>query len=132
MQAEVGEVAEPAAEGRGESSSMPHKRNPALAVAALAAWQRVPGCHSSLLAGMAQEHERAAGAWQAEPATVSDLCLAAGGAVAAVAELLGGLEVYPERMAANLRQAGQDVIAPETAAWMVDRVLELMKDAPDA
>jgi 3-carboxy-cis,cis-muconate cycloisomerase len=35
MQTEIGEVSEPAAAGRGGSSTMPHKRNPVASAAAL-------------------------------------------------------------------------------------------------
>ena len=65
-QTEVGELAEPAGEGRGGSSTLPHKRNPVGSVLAIACARRVRGETSILLAAMAQEHERAAGAWHAE------------------------------------------------------------------
>ena len=56
MQNEVAEAAEPAGEGRGGSSTMPHKRNPTGCSLALAAAVRVPGYVSSFLSGMTQEH----------------------------------------------------------------------------
>ena len=65
-QTEVGEVAEPAGEGRGGSSTLPHKRNPILAVTAVACAHRVIALAQTLQAAMAQEHERAAGGWHAE------------------------------------------------------------------
>ena len=102
MQTEVSEAFEPLAEGRGASSSLPHKRNPAMAAAALAAFRRAQGLSSIVLAGMPQEHERAVGAWQAEWETVSELSRAAGGAVAIAADMLAGLEVDEVRMADNL------------------------------
>ena len=43
MQTEVAEVGEPVAEGRGGSSTMPHKRNPVACAAILTAAQRTPG-----------------------------------------------------------------------------------------
>ena len=49
-QAEVGEVRE-GGEGRGGSSSMPHKHNPVAAVSVLACAQRVPGLVATLFAG---------------------------------------------------------------------------------
>jgi 3-carboxy-cis,cis-muconate cycloisomerase len=102
MQPEIAEVAEPAAPGRGGSSAMAHKRNPTLAIAARAAALRVPGYVSTLLAAQDQEHERAAGAWQAEAATWPALMLCASGGLAAMAEALPGLEIFPDRMAENL------------------------------
>jgi 3-carboxy-cis,cis-muconate cycloisomerase len=102
MQPEIGEVSEPAAPGRGGSSAMAHKRNPTLSIAARAAASRMPGFVATLLAAQDQEHERAAGAWQAEAATWPALMLCASGGLAAIAEALSGLEVFPEHMARNL------------------------------
>ena len=45
---------------------MAHKRNPVLSIGALAACRRVPALVATILACMVQEHERAAGGWQAE------------------------------------------------------------------
>ncbi|GLW06033.1 3-carboxy-cis,cis-muconate cycloisomerase [Microtetraspora sp. NBRC 13810] len=101
-QTEVAELAEPAAPGRGTSSAMPHKRNPVGAMSALACAQRVPPLVASLLDGMAQEHERAAGSWQAEWETLSDLLRLTGSAAAWLREVLEGLRVDTQRMRANL------------------------------
>ncbi|HXW80162.1 MAG TPA: 3-carboxy-cis,cis-muconate cycloisomerase [Acidimicrobiales bacterium] len=116
MQTEVGEAFEPPAEGRGASSSLPHKRNPAMAATVLAAFRRAQGLASIVLAGMPQEHERAVGAWQAEWETVSELSRAAGGAVAIVADMLAGLEVDEVRMAVNLQMTGGLVLAERVTA----------------
>ena len=48
--------------GRGGSSTMPHKRNPVAAISAAACAAQAPGLVATLLAAMAHEHERAAGA----------------------------------------------------------------------
>jgi len=66
MQTEIAEVFEPAAKGRGGSSTMPHKRNPVAAASVLAAVNRVPVLMSSLYQSMVQEHERSLGGWHAE------------------------------------------------------------------
>jgi 3-carboxy-cis,cis-muconate cycloisomerase len=101
-QTEVAEVAEPSGDARGGSSTLPHKRNPILAVTAAACARRVPSLAQTLQAAMAQEHERAAGAWHAEWETLSDALALTGGAAAAMREATEGLQVHPERMRANL------------------------------
>ncbi len=116
-QNEVGEVRA----GSGGSSSMPHKRNPVPAVSVRACAMRVPGLVATLAGAMAeQEHERAAGAWQAEWGTLSDLLSLTGSAVAWTAEMLSELEVDPERMRANLGSADVDLGA---AGELIDRAL---------
>jgi 3-carboxy-cis,cis-muconate cycloisomerase len=123
MQSEVLEVVEPAAPGRGGSSAMAHKRNPTLSIAARAAAARMPGYVATLLGAMDQEHERAAGNWQAEAATWPALMLAASGGIAAMAEALSGLEVKPEQMAKNLELL-QDKTLPEAVGPLIARALE--------
>ncbi|OLB81016.1 MAG: 3-carboxy-cis,cis-muconate cycloisomerase [Actinobacteria bacterium 13_2_20CM_2_71_6] len=115
-QPEVGEVAEAAEEGRGGSSAMPHKRNPVRAVLVSAATRRVPGLVATLLATMPQEHERAAGAWQAEWETLRELLRLVGGAAAGTRDLLAGLRVDPERMRRNLSLTDGLVMAEAVAA----------------
>jgi 3-carboxy-cis,cis-muconate cycloisomerase len=119
-QGEVAEVREGGEGGR--SSAMAHKRNPVAAVSVLACAQRVPGLVSTILSGMAQEHERAAGSWQAEWGTLSDLLALTGSAAAWGRDLLERLEADPARMRANLDSLGlgDDVGA---AGELVDRAL---------
>jgi 3-carboxy-cis,cis-muconate cycloisomerase len=81
---------------------MPHKRNPVAAVAAEACAHRVPGLVVTILGAMSQEHERAAGAWQAEWETLSELLRLTGSAAAWARESLQALEPDTERMRANL------------------------------
>jgi len=100
-QAEVGEVRE-RGEGRGGSSSMAHKRNPVAAVSVLACSKRVPGLVATIFAAMEQEHQRAAGAWQAEWGTLSELLTLTGSAVAWLADVLANLGVDTGRMRENL------------------------------
>lgn len=102
MQTEIGEVLEPAAPGRGGSSTMPHKRNPALSATILGAAGLAPQLLAAVAVGGAGEHERFAGGWQSEWLALPELARLTGGVVAKLAELLEGLEVKPERMAANL------------------------------
>ena len=120
-QTEVAEVAEPAGEGRGASSTLPQKRNPVGSALAIACAHQVHGAASILLGAMAQEHERAAGAWQAEWPALSDALAYTGGAAAAMAEVLGGLEVRPERMRENLESTGGLVLAEAVSMAIAER-----------
>jgi 3-carboxy-cis,cis-muconate cycloisomerase len=113
-QTEVGEVAEGSAGG---SSSMPHKRNPAGAVLARAC-ARLAHANAGLLTTGDYEHERAAGAWQAEWPALSAALGFTGGAAAAARRSLEGLEVDVQRMAENV--AGEDTGSAEA---LVDRAL---------
>lgn len=106
MQTEVGEVLEPAAPGRGGSSTMPHKRNPALSATILGATGLAPQLLATIAAGGAGEHERFAGGWQSEWMALPELARLTGGVLSRLAELLEGLEVRPGRMAANLAATG--------------------------
>ena len=101
-QTEVQELFEPAGEGRGGSSTMPHKRNPVTCAVLLAAANRVPGLVSTMLAAMLQEQERGLGPWHAEWETLPEILRLTGGALHHLAEMLPALEVNPERMRQNL------------------------------
>lgn len=102
MQSEVGEAFEAAGEGKGGSSTMPHKRNPVLCASILAAALRTPGLVATMLAAMPQEHERGLGGWHAEWQTLPELVLTVGGALNLSVGLIEGLEIDAKRMRANL------------------------------
>lgn len=105
-QAEIGEAREPAAPGRGGSSTLPQKRNPVGAAAVDAAARRALALVPVLQAGLVAEHERPVGAWQAEWEPLAELLALAGGATARTAETVTGLEVDTDAMAANLAATG--------------------------
>jgi 3-carboxy-cis,cis-muconate cycloisomerase len=102
MQTDVAEVFEPTPAGAGGSSTMPHKRNPVTAMAAVSAAMLAPNLAAAILSAQMQEHERALGSWQTEWPVFSALALATSGALAAVVEIFAGLEIDGERMRANL------------------------------
>jgi 3-carboxy-cis,cis-muconate cycloisomerase len=102
MQTDVGEVAEPAGEGKGGSSTMPHKRNPVAAATAVAASIMAPNLAATILAAQVGEHERSAGPWHAEWPTLPMLQLVTSGALAAIVDIAEGMEVDAARMRANL------------------------------
>jgi 3-carboxy-cis,cis-muconate cycloisomerase len=109
-------------EGDGGSSTMPHKRNPVAAVAVLACAARAPGLAASLHAAMVQEHERAAGGWQSEWETLSELLRLTGSAAASARAMLEDLEVDGERMRLNLQAAGDLVMAESVASALAERL----------
>ncbi|WP_254448487.1 lyase family protein [Spirosoma rhododendri] len=102
MQTEVGEVREGAAEGKGGSSSMPHKRNPVSATFMLSIAHQTPGLVSAMLGAMIQPHERAAGAWHSEWPIVRQLARLTGANLHHANELFAGLEVDVDRMKKNM------------------------------
>jgi 3-carboxy-cis,cis-muconate cycloisomerase len=103
-QTEVGEASEGAAPGKGGSSAMPHKRNPVDAWTAISAARLAIAQVPTLLNGMVQENERAAGNWQAEWPALPDLFRHTAGAVSRLGSAMSTLEVHPERMRENLQQ----------------------------
>ncbi len=119
---ELGEVAEPGGGERGGSSTLPHKRNPVGSVAAIACARRVRGEASILLGAMAQEHERGAGGWQAEWEALSGALAYAGGAAAAMSEVLERLEVKPDRMRENLAATDGLVLAESVSMALAERI----------
>jgi 3-carboxy-cis,cis-muconate cycloisomerase len=118
MQYEVGEAAEPG----GRSSTMPHKRNPAGCAVALAAAAHLPTLVAGFLGGMAQEHERGVGGWQAEAATVAGAVQSTGAALCSMADVVGALGVDPERMRANIVATGGVVFAERAMILLAPRV----------
>jgi 3-carboxy-cis,cis-muconate cycloisomerase len=111
-QTEVGEVAE---RQGGGSSAMPQKRNPVGAVLTSACARTAHGHASVLVSGLPQEHQRAAGAWQAEWLALSGALAFTGGAAASLRETVAGLEVRPERMTENLARDGGLLLAERFA-----------------
>jgi 3-carboxy-cis,cis-muconate cycloisomerase len=101
-QTEIGEVAEPYVAGRGQSSTMPQKRNPIASEYILAAARMVQGLVPVMLGAMAQDHERATGPWQAEALALPQAFVLTHGALLHTKAIAEGMVVDPRRMRANL------------------------------
>ena len=114
-QTEVAEVVEGGGDGRGGSSTMPHKRNPVGAIGAVACAERAPNLVATILAAMGQEHERAAGGWQAEWEPLLELLRLTSSGAALVRESLCGLELDGEKMRADLELTGSLVMSESVA-----------------
>ncbi|MGN2637046.1 lyase family protein [Nocardia takedensis] len=115
---EVAELAEPAAAGRGESSAMPQKRNPALSALLRSTATQVPALVSILHTAMVGEDERSAGAWHAEWQPLRDALLLVGGAAATAVELCDGLVVDDARMRTNLALSGGQILTERLAVLL--------------
>ncbi|WP_460154288.1 3-carboxy-cis,cis-muconate cycloisomerase [Pseudomonas sp. S3_G06] len=122
MQTEAAEVFEPAAPGKGGSSTMPHKRNPVGAAVLIGAATRVPGLVSTLFSAMPQEHERSLGLWHAEWETLPEICCLVSGALQQARLLADGLEVDAARMARNLELTQGLVLAEAVSIVLAQRV----------
>jgi 3-carboxy-cis,cis-muconate cycloisomerase len=101
--AEIGELREPAAPGRGGSSTMPGKRNPVLSVLIRRAAIAGPPLAAALhLAAASAHEERSDGAWHTEWDALRALARHTIAAGAQLAELLAGLNVDAAAMQRNL------------------------------
>jgi 3-carboxy-cis,cis-muconate cycloisomerase len=101
-QTEIAELAEPLVQGRGGSSTMPHKRNPVACSAVLACAMRVPALVSTMLTAMVQEQERALGGWQAEWETLPEIASLTSSALNQLREVSSGLSIDAARMRSNI------------------------------
>ncbi|MDN5632099.1 lyase family protein [Glutamicibacter protophormiae] len=109
---EVGELREPAAEGRGVSSAMPQKQNPVLSVLLKRTGIAAPALLAQVVAGAsAADDERPDGGWHAEWPALRELAVLTAAASSHAAELAEGLTVGEERMTRNLADAGTGVMA---------------------
>lgn len=122
MQTEAGEVFEPAAPGKGGSSTMPHKRNPVSAAVLIGAATRAPGLVATMLAAMPQEHERSLGLWHAEWETLPELCCLVSGALQQALVVVPGLEVDAARMRANLELTQGLVLAEAVSIALAQKI----------
>ena len=128
MQPEIAEASEPAGAGRGGSSSMPHKRNPSGCLLALEAAMRTPGLAATLLAELGPEHERGIGQWQAQWFTLRELSCATASALAAMAEVLQGLQIDTGALRVNLERSNglvySEAVSLRLSRPMADRLCE--------
>jgi adenylosuccinate lyase len=102
QRSEVAEVEEPFHHGKVGSSTMPHKRNPSMAEGVVATGRLLQAQVGPALQGLVSVHERDKRGNQAEQGFVPEACCLLSGMLAGVNRILGGLIVYPERMARNL------------------------------
>jgi 3-carboxy-cis,cis-muconate cycloisomerase len=121
-QTEVAELFEPTAEGRGGSSTMPHKQNPVTCAVVLAAATRIPSLVGTILSAMPQEYERGLGGWHAEWETLPEIVRLAGGALHHLANMLPTLRVDTDRMRQNLEITHGLIFAEVVSLALADRM----------
>ncbi len=121
-QTEIAELFEPFVEGRGGSSTMPHKRNPVTCAVVLAAAARLPGLVATLLSAMPQEEQRGLGGWHAEWETLPEIVCLCGGALHHLVEMVPGLDVDAERMRKNLETTNGLIFAEAVTMALGDRM----------
>lgn len=109
---EIAEVREGAAPGRGGSSTMPHKRNPVLALLIRSAAMQAPalGMQLHTAAGLSVD-QRPDGAWHSEWEPLRRLLAVTTIAASQAAELVAHLDVDVERMAARAHDATDELLA---------------------
>jgi 3-carboxy-cis,cis-muconate cycloisomerase len=120
---ELGELSEPAAEGRGGSSTLPQKRNPILSILVRSVAIDAPHLAAALhCAAALASDERPDGAWHAEWRPLTGLLRTVPIAAAQLAEALTGLEVHGDAMRRNIEAVGPALVA--------ERLLRVVPDLP--
>lgn len=118
---EVGELREATPGG---SSSMPHKANPAAAVAADGYARRASGLAATMLDALDSRLQRGVGSWHAEWPTLRELVAVTASAVARTTASLDGIRVDSDAMVAHLN----DTATQGHALELVDDILNSRKD----
>ncbi|HLU71605.1 MAG TPA: adenylosuccinate lyase family protein [Nonomuraea sp.] len=129
---EIGELGEPRAEGVVGSITMHHKRNPEGSEHLSTLARLVRSSAGVLMESVVSQHERDGRAWKAEWVALPEACLLAGTALRLGVQLVEGLEVHADRMAANMRTYLGDTQNPSdtgAATDMVDLVVSRARKA---
>jgi adenylosuccinate lyase len=106
QRSEIAEVEEPFAHGKVGSSTMPHKRNPAIAERVVAIGRLLRGLATAALETMVPAHERDMSVGRAEWVLVPEAACLASGALAGTRAIARGLRVDAGRMTENLGRLG--------------------------
>jgi adenylosuccinate lyase len=117
---EVAEAFEPFGSEQKGSSAMPHKRNPILTERICGLARVVRGYAATALENIALWHERDISHSSAERVIFPDACCLVDFMARDLTTVLAGLEVHPERMAANLDAGGGVVYSQPALLALVD------------
>ncbi|SET38168.1 adenylosuccinate lyase [Thorsellia anophelis] len=106
MRTEINEIEEPFSEGKVGSTTMPHKRNPALLEGLASLTQPILSSVGLLFQSMHVEHERDAMSWRAEWIALPEICLYLSAQLKGAIHIIQGIKVNKERMLLNLQSQG--------------------------
>lgn len=119
---EVGEVSEATGKYRGASSTMPQKSNPISAEAIIGFGVVAQASAAAMMRALEAGHERATGEWQVEWHAVPSCLVAAASAVAVARDAATNLQVFPDRMRANLALDGSRILAEAYMIVLADHL----------
>ncbi len=121
---EVREVQEPFTRGQKGSSAMPHKRNPVRCERVTGLARLIRGNLQVALENTVLWHERDISHSSAERVVLPDSTQALDFMLAEITEVLEGLEVYPDRMRANLQVGGGLAFSQNVLLALIDAGME--------
>ena len=120
---EVREVEEPFGVDQTGSSAMPHKRNPELCERLCGLARLVRSYAAVAMENIALWHERDISHSSAERVVLPDACLVVDYALALFTSLMGGLQVFPQRMRKNMGLTRGLVFSQRVMLALVDKGL---------
>ena len=118
---EILEVEEPFGHGQQGSSAMPHKRNPIRSERVSGLARVLRGNAVTAMENIALWNERDISHSSAERVIFPESCLLLDYALNLFANVVAGLQVYPERMAANLRLTRGLVFSQRVLLSLIDK-----------
>jgi adenylosuccinate lyase len=111
MKQEFGEVEEPVPSGTVGSSTMPQKRNPKLSQDIVAAAAQIRALVPLALEAMQTEHEADRTTSIMMSRAIAQACELTGDVLARMIALFDGLQIFPDRMRANVELSGGLIMA---------------------
>ncbi|KWR88485.1 adenylosuccinate lyase [Cupriavidus sp. IDO] len=119
---EVGELAEPFSEGKVGSSTMPHKRNPAVVETVVTLSRAIRYSVAMMHDAQMAEHERDVAAVRMEWKAVPEACMMTAAMLAMMEQALSGLTVKTDRMRANLDLLGGFLMSERVMFALAEKV----------
>lgn len=119
---EVGEVAEPFHEGKVGSSTMPHKRNPAVVETVVTLSRAIRYSVAMMHDAQMVEHERDVAAVRMEWKAIPEACMMTAAMLDMMHQALSGLTVNTDRMRANLDLLGGFLMSERVMFALAEKV----------